>query len=350
METINGVKVYRCPIYIPANTGGLKRLFHLVSFGLSTFPVAVLRGAMFRPDIVLGVAPTITSALSARLAAALSGSRSWLHVQDLEVDAAFELGLLRNKVMRSVALAIERSVMRSFHHVSTISNSMVDSIRKKSIELHKLFEFKNWVDTDNIVNTDSSYTAYRDELSIGKDRIVALYSGNMAAKQGIESLAEVARYLKDSEHPVDLLLCGDGPAKMALEKACAGLSNVHFIPLQPYERLSELLGTADVHLLPQRPEAADLVLPSKLTGMLASGRPVVAMALPGTSLAAEVDGAGFAVAPTSKAMAEAVAVLAGDENLRLRLGRGARDRAEKYWHKRSIMERLDERLQGMLAG
>ncbi len=71
------------------------------------------------------------------------------------------------------------------------------------------------------------------------------------------------------------VFCGNGAGRDALVALCAGLSNVRFLDLQPVERLSELLAMADIHLLPQRADAADLVMPFKLTGMLASGRPVV---------------------------------------------------------------------------
>ena len=62
------------------------------------------------------------------------------------------------------------------------------------------------------------------------------------------------------------------------------------LPLQPADRLNELLNLADIHLLPQRADAADLVMPSKLTGMMASGRAVLATASPGTQLATVIDG------------------------------------------------------------
>ena len=76
------------------------------------------------------------------------------------------------------------------------------------------------------------------------------------------------------------MLAGAGAARPRLEAALAGRPGVHLLAVQPAERLNELLNLADIHLLPQRADAADLVMPSKLTGMLASGRPVVAGAAP----------------------------------------------------------------------
>lgn len=79
--------------------------------------------------------------------------------------------------------------------------------------------------------------------------MVALYSGNMGAKQGLEILAEAARCLQDAGN-VRFVFCGNGVGRPTLEAACAGLPNVQFLDLQPLERLGELLTLADIHLLP----------------------------------------------------------------------------------------------------
>jgi len=80
------------------------------------------------------------------------------------------------------------------------------------------------------------------------------------------------------------VICGDGPEKQTLIDQYVILPNVHFLPVQPEDRLCELLNLADLHALPQDRNAADLVLPSKLGGMLASGRRILVTADPGTEL------------------------------------------------------------------
>jgi len=113
------------------------------------------------------------------------------------------------------------------------------------------------------------------------------------------------------------------------------------LPLQPFERLGELLCAADIHLLPQSPGAADLVLPSKLSGMLASGRPVISTCRPGTELEAVVSKCGLVVAPQdSSALAAAICRLADDPEVRLDLGRRARVYAEANFERDAILGRL----------
>ena len=103
-ETRRGVTVRRAPLWVPARPGGLKRLVHLASFALSSLP-SLLRAAAGRPDIILVVEPALFCAPAAWLAARLCGARAWLHIQDYEVDAAFELGLLKGAGLRGACAA-----------------------------------------------------------------------------------------------------------------------------------------------------------------------------------------------------------------------------------------------------
>ena len=185
-------------------------------------------------------------------------------------------------------------------------------------------------------------------MGITPDAVVALYSGNMGAKQGLELLADVARLCQSS---IVFVFCGNGAGRADLVQRCAGLTNVHFLDLQPMARLGELLGMADIHLLPQRADAADLVMPSKLTGMLASGRPVIATAMPGTELALVVAGqdCGVVVPPEQpQAFASALEQLAQDKPQRTRMGLAARRYAEANLDIDAVLGRFVARLEGEL--
>jgi colanic acid biosynthesis glycosyl transferase WcaI len=96
-----------------------------------------------------------------------------------------------------------------------------------------------------------------------------------------------------------------------------------------------------VHLLPQLPDAADLVLPSKLANMLGSGRPVIATAAPRTGLYEEVAGCGIATAPgDASALAQALAALADDAPRRAALGEAAAARAQERWRQPALLARF----------
>jgi colanic acid biosynthesis glycosyl transferase WcaI len=121
------------------------------------------------------------------------------------------------------------------------------------------------------------------------------------------------------------VLCGDGSARKRLLAEFGALSNVIWLPLQPVERLNDLLNLAEIHLLPQIADIADLVMPSKLTGMLASGRPVIATASAGTQVYEVVSQCGVVVPPgDAQALGRAIQGLSADSGKRQELGQAAR--------------------------
>jgi colanic acid biosynthesis glycosyl transferase WcaI len=171
----------------------------------------------------------------------------------------------------------------------------------------------------------------------------------MGAKQGLEVLAGIARLLAQKPS-IQFVYCGEGAGREALMQGCAELSNVRFLELQPVEQLTELLGLADIHLLPQRADAADLVMPSKLTGMLSSGRPVVAGARPDTELGQVVALCGkLAIPEDAASFASAIETLAAQPELRRALGQRARAWAEHELARDSVLRQFEAALQECVA-
>src|SRR5688572_27667905 len=119
-EKRKGVDVIRCPLWVPKQPRGLTRMLHLASFAVSSF-AALMASLAWRPQVVINIAPTLASAPGAWLLARLSGAKCWLHVQDFEVDAAMDMGIVDAGPLRRVALAAERMLLRRFDLVSTIS-------------------------------------------------------------------------------------------------------------------------------------------------------------------------------------------------------------------------------------
>lgn len=337
-----GLTIHRCPVWVPRRATGINRLLHLASFAASSLPV-LLRLARAEPAVVMAVAPALPAAFGAWLAARLGGARAWLHVQDFEVDAAFGLGLLGGGLIRRAMQAIERGLLRRFDRVSTISERMLSRVAAKGVAASRTELVPNWVDLAAIRPGDRS-PALRASLGIAADAVVCLYAGTMNRKHGLRVLIDAAVRLRERDDIV-VVLCGDGEQRAELATAAQGLANVRVIDLRPADELNALLNMADLHLLPQLQGAADLVMPSKLTGMLASGRPVLAAVPPESEIAALLDGCGVTVEPESAAgFAAAIVALAGDAARRAALGRGARARAERTLGADAVIAHLDRRL------
>jgi colanic acid biosynthesis glycosyl transferase WcaI len=333
-EQWRGVDVWRAPLWVPKSPTGLTRLLHLISFAITSFPVMIWQIG-WRPDLVLTVAPAFVCAPTGLLTARLCRARAWLHLQDFEVDVAFRMGLLKGKLLQRIVLRIERWVLRRFDTVSTISGRMVERLLTKGVVPTRTRYFPNWVDVTRIGTKASGN--FRTRLGIPPDSIVVLFSGTLGGKQGLLVIPEAAGRLA-SRGDIVFVVCGDGVVKPSLETAAAELPNLMILPLQPSGRLADLLSMADIHLLPQSPDAADLVLPSKLSGMLASGRPVIATCRSGTEISGIVSQCGIVVEPEDGShLARAIVKLADDPELRFELGRRARTFAEANFERDAVL-------------
>lgn len=340
-----GVSITSCWHYVPRVPGGIKRILHHLTFALTALPAIAWRAMRDRPDAVLCIAPSIMSAFPARVGAALGGSRLWLHIQDFEVDAAFATGMVKGPRLARLLLAAERAVLRMADTVSSISPQMVARLIDKGVAPQRTYELRNWA---NAVPGESATPGFRDEWRLGSRQVV-LYSGNLGTKQGAGLIVEAARRLTQRDDLV-FVICGEGPELAPLKVQAEGLGNIRFHPLQPAARLRELLELAAVHLLPQVDAAADLVLPSKLTNMLLSGRPVIATALPGTGLYDEVEGCGLAIPPgDADALVAAIVRLADDPALAAALGDAARSRAAQRWSRDTILTGFERRLAALVG-
>jgi colanic acid biosynthesis glycosyl transferase WcaI len=272
-EILNGVDIWRCPLWVPQLPSGITRIIHLLTFAFSSLPI-LLGHVFWKPDVVMVIEPPLFCAPQAWLTARLSGAKAWLHIQDFEVAAFFGLGFTssRHGSMKNIVTSIEGCLMRRFDRVSSISNAMIDRINHFKVPRERTVLFPNWVDTKHIC-PNSEGQKLRSEWGLTDDQKVILYSGNIAKKQGLEMIIDIAARLETTHPHLVFLLVGEGAAKAELvaEVKKRHLQNVVFKELQPLEKLPALLTMADLHLIVQKRGAADAVMPSKLTGVLSAG-------------------------------------------------------------------------------
>jgi colanic acid biosynthesis glycosyl transferase WcaI len=224
--------------------------------------------------------------------------------------------------------------------VSTISGRMMDRLIDKGIEPERSRLFPNWVDV-NRIRPLTHISTFRAKLGIPPTAVVALFSGTLSGKQGLMVIPAAARLLNE-RLDIHFVICGDGVMKPELEAACKGMDRVHLLPLQDGALLPELLGLADIHLLPQSPDAEDLVLPSKLTGMLSSGRPIIATCNQQTEIASVVSQCGLVVPPeNAQELARAIQQLADAPDARALHGKAARQYAEDTIGREAVLRGIE---------
>ena len=348
-EWRDGVEVLRAPQYVPGRVSGLGRLLQECSFGASClywWSTCLLQ----RPwDAMVAVCPPMTSGLVPGLLARRLAVPLLIHVQDLQLDAARELGILRQPLLLAGLTWLELHLFRQARAVTTISRSMAARLAAKGVPPARLQVLPNWADLDK-VRPGPRLNALRRELGLTSE-IVVLYAGNLGEKQGLEVILEAAA-LTRGKPSIRYLVAGEGAARdrIKLRAQDLGLDNLTFLPLQSNSRLPLLLAAADLHLVVQRQKAADLVMPSKLTNIMAAGRPFIATAGEGTELArvTSESRAGLVVPPEDgRALAQAVLGLAGDPGARKEMGVRARRYAEAFWDRERILRQWEEVLRGL---
>ena len=283
-----GVSVRRAPLWVPARPGGVKRLLHLASFALSSLP-SLLRAAAGRPTSSWWSSRRCSArprhgwppGCAALAPGCTCRTMKWTPRSSWPAQGAW----LRCAVARA-----ERWLMRRFDRVSTISERMLALARDKGVEPARAVLLPNWIDAQAIT-PDLDGGAYRAQLGIPADAIVALYSGNMGGKQGLQVLADVARRL-EGETRLWFVFCGQGPERARCRRAAPDWrAHASWTCSPPNAWASCCAWRTSIYC--RSAGAADLVMPSKLTGMLASGRPVVCGAAPGTELAGVITRCGL---------------------------------------------------------
>ena len=350
-EWLDGVEVLRAPQYVPARVTGKGRLLQEISFTASClywWSTGLLRQPW---DAVVAVCPPMTSGLVPGLFCRRRGIPLVIHVQDLQLDAARELGILSQPLLLHGLAGVERRLFRRAQAVTTISRSMAERLEAKGVPAARLHLLPNWADLDNI-RPESRHNAIRRELGLTSE-IVVLYAGNLGEKQGLEVVLQAAALTRE-ERSIRYLMAGEGAARERLKWQAQnlGLDNLLFLPLQSNSRFPALLAAADIHLVVQRQQAADLVMPSKLPNIMAAGRPFIATTGAGTELGRVTveSQAGLLARPEDAgSLAQAIRRLAADSGLRERLSVQARQYAEAHWGREQLLRQWEELLLSLSA-
>jgi len=270
-EDINGIKIFRYKQYVPKNPNFTKRILHLFDFSIGTF-INILK--VKNTDVVLCIVPFIGTVFLGKILSKIKGAKLWVHIQDFEFDAVSDSNIIENKTNDGIFFKflfwIEKKLLKSADFLSTISSSMISKLNQKlknKINNKKLLP--NWVDA-NFIKPDD----YKEHKYLKSSKFKILYSGNIGEKQDWEFFIEFVKLLAP-EQDIEIIVVGNGSKRIWLEEKLLDLDNIYFYSPVKYSQLSNLLCSADLHILFQKDEVIDTVMPSKILAMMSSQKPSI---------------------------------------------------------------------------
>jgi len=270
---------------IPRGRSGRKTAAWSGARKSSTASVCI--GARQRPDVIIAVSPPLLIGPAASLVSCLRGTRYVLHVQDLQPDAAVGVGMLKRDLFTRFLYAVEAFAYRHAWRVGGISQGMLSAFTSKGVPMEKQVYFPNGIRLE----ISPQRGAFRSRYGFGPEDFLAVYSGNMGVKQGLQLLVRAARLLSDAR--IRIVICGDGAQRDLVEQEAAGLNNVRLLPLLSDGEYREMLVDSDLAIIPQLAGSGRAFFPSKLLNPLAFGRPVLSVGDADSELARAMAEGGF---------------------------------------------------------
>lgn len=333
---VDGVLVKRRLHYVPQPPRGIRRLLSELSFG-----VRIAAANWKRPDLVIAISPPLfaTALAVLRLRLMLRRPRLVVWVQDI-----YSLGIAETQeggaVVERITRWIERWSLRAADRIVVIHPRFREFlVDKLGVPPSKIVVVRNWTHLPPSQSVDR--TAARARLRWPADATLAVHTGNMGVKQGLENVVDAARVADEREVPVHFILVGDGGERRNLEEYGRGIERLSFVDPLSEEDYRLALGASDVLIINEKSGVSGMALPSKLTTYFDAGRPVVAATDPGGITASEVmeAGAGLVVpAGEPEALLDALLSLRSDPDLAARFAEQGRRHREAVLGEQTAMK------------
>jgi colanic acid biosynthesis glycosyl transferase WcaI len=344
-EKRKSVTILRSWMWVPKKVTSAKRIVFEASFLAGSLVRAVQNS---RPELLLVVSPPLGLGLSAILLGRWWGIPYVFDVQDLQPDAAADLGMLPKPVL-PLLYRLEAIAYRNAALIFTITEGMRRKIVAKGIPDDRVAVVPPSAD-NNLFGVGSVVEGREFRIKHGlEDKFIVGHSGNMGVKQGLEVVLDAASQLREQSNLV-FLLAGDGAMKSRLEERAATLqlTNVRFLPLQEQMEFLQMLAATDMGLIVQQSTVSDIVFPSKTVTLLSAARPVGAAVSPCSEIGQVIhySGGGLLIeSENGKALASAVRELLSDPEKRSTMGECGRRYARRHWDETRVLSSFEAHLQ-----
>lgn len=335
----NGVRVIRVALPSLDRRSLARRMIQFAAYQLGT----TLAGWNQRYDVYVTVTAALQVWLPFAVLAVLRKKPALYSIHDVYPDVGIQMGIFRSKAAIRLVAGLENYCLSHATRIRILSPSFRPGLAERGVPGEKLQLIYDWIDTERFrpMPRDNRFAAEHDLAG----RFAVLYAGNLGFLQGLDHVLEAAGLLTECAD-IRFVFAGDGAARDGLLATAErlGLRNVLFLPYQPIEKMPEILAAADVCVVSLAKGVGRGALPSKIYGILASGRPLLASIDEGCEAWTLVEraGAGLCVPPESPArLAEAILTLKHDDGLRAEMGKNGRAWIEQHHSPRAAAEQFE---------
>lgn len=332
-EKYSEATVFRVKHYVPKKPTAIKRIIQLIHF-----TVASLRYVFSVPKDckIIVVSPFTSTIIVGLFVKLLRGGKIWCHIQDFEFDAGRET--LKFKYFISPLFKIETFLFNRCDKVSTISHAMLEKLNNKTNTSAILFP--NFINVENFKTPKVQPHPYFNQT----EKPQLLYSGNLGEKQDWDFFQNFCLEVLED---IDITVVGNGPMRDSLKEKLKGLTNIRFFNLVPYSELPQLLCSFDGHILFQKKEVVDSVMPSKIIAMMLSGKPsfLYGNSLSESKLVIEQSAGGIFYSGNSiKEFSEKVISVLFNDNKKDSMGNAAKKYAQAHFSDKNILRDFENQL------
>jgi len=346
-ETLDGIKVHRCPIYVSSSRGILSRLLNYFSFVFTSLYYCLF--IVDKHDILICESPPLFLGITAVLVKWVKGSKLVFNVSDLWPKTAEELQIINNKFLLGLSYKLEKFLYKQSALVSGQTQGIVDDIKERfpKTPLHLV---RNGIDPQQFSKAGDR-ESYRNKFGFSEDYFVITYAGIIGHAQGFEVILDAAEILLNNKD-IKFLLVGDGPVKNHLleEKEKRNLSNIIFTPSIPREQMPDVIAGCDCYVTPLRKNNIFLgAIPSKVFEPLYYGKPAI-MGVNGEAYKLFVEQGKCALhfePENAKELSEKIILLKSNPELKNELGANGKKFVIEHFNRATIAKAFADKLKDL---
>jgi colanic acid biosynthesis glycosyl transferase WcaI len=347
-ESYGGVEVYRGYLYLPSRVSTARRLWHELTF---CFFAGLNMMRAGRPAVIIVFTPPFFLGMIGVLAKWFWRRPLVINIQDLPLDAALALGMVKRGLLTSLMMKFEGWIYRQADLVVTISPTMLNNVRAKGVIPEKLLLVPNWI--------DAAPPSHRPEAGRfisrqpqAKGKFTVAYAGNLGIKQGVDLLLKLAKKT-ETDPGVHYFVIGDGADKLRLLAIVAelGCSNLTFLPFMNSADYGDMLTDIDMVFVAQRSGAGNNFFPSKLLGLMARSKPLLVAADEDSELARVIREAGCGAVSAYgdvDAMSANLTAIKGSREEMLEMGRRGLEKVQEF-DRAKVLGKWRQRIGELLA-